>query len=818
MSKTIFSSEELQHVVKYGKEIARQHERPLTSLHILIALMTKKPNYCLPILHKAGVKLDGEGSIQEAGKRLKTQLGSDRLDEPEDTLKVMHDKACQLAQNQGHDNINSLYFVLALCRLRKSLAFQVLTEAGINLARLRQALLSRVSTLPSSDHVRLAEDDASQEPFAAAGEPERSVSPSDSAPSVAQYVRPAVKAQAAAKTAAPSTESGDSITERDLGDAFGLDPDEFPLLTSIARNITQEAAEGLIDPVIGREKEIQQMIQILKKRRTNNPCLVGDPGVGKTALVEGLALEIANESPAAWWLKDKLILGLETASLVAGTQLRGSFSEKMIQLKDEVKRSGGRVIIFIDEIHTLVGAGAGDSALDAANELKTALARGEFPCIGATTPPEYDLYIKKDLALERRFKQVYVAEPNPEETKGIIRGVINLYEDCHEIKYSAASIEAAVRLAGRYVTDRSFPDKALELLDTAGARTAVRGGDEVLENDVAHVLSLDLGIPIERMLLHSNGRFKEMSGFFAEHVIGHERPVHRVCEAIKRGIAGFSSSRPLASFLFVGPQGVGKMSTAQALARFLFDREDSILHFQMSEFTEKHAIGKLIGTAPGYVGHEQGGRLTDAIRRRPFRIIYFKDVLSAHPDVQELIFQLLTTGTLTDGQGRKAFFANTVVVLSQHTESDSLLAGGSSKRVGFAPASSDEPQRRDSEEVLRELERKFPMGLYSGTDERLVFYPLSDDEALQIAAKEAAIASSLLKEERDISFDVTDQVLGHLVANGGYSASSGAAGMRQTLARTVVSFLAERLLEQEIGAGDHVKVDLEQGQLTCGPG
>jgi len=814
---TVLATQELQNILRYAEQLSHQAGRPMTTLHILIATIAKGPNQVSELLKSLGIELSSQ-SIREIADRLKKKEGCDELAEPADTLRVMHAKACETALRHNN-SVGSLFYFLTLLRLRRALATRFLEESRIDLPRFRQFLLGRLGALPRK---RAAED--ADEPPAEAADEEQSngdapLSPSPAPPRQPHRV-PGAPPQAGKPLVKAPCPDGATIgplqsLELSANEQYRLDPEEYPLLTRITRNITLDAAMGKIDPVIGRRREIQQMVEILRKRHTNNPCLVGDPGVGKTALVEGLALEIVEKSPSVGWLRDRTLLGLETAQLVAGTQLRGSFSEKMIQLRQEVAKAQGKIIVFIDEIHTIVGAGGGETALDAANELKTVLARGEFPTIGATTLDEYKKYFEKDPALERRFQPVFVKEPAPQEAVEIIQGILRFYEEYHLVRFEPRSVDASVRLTSRYVTDRRLPGKAIDVLDWAGSRVSTALRDVVTEDDVAEVIADQVGIPLERLLLSSESRLREMESFIRTMVVGHDRSILRVCDALRRGMAGFSATRPLASMLFAGPAGTGKMQTARALARFLFNGEEAILSFQGSEFTEKHSLAKLIGTAPGFVGHEQGGRLTEGMYRRPFRIILFRDIMAAHPDVQELLAEMILTGTLTDGKARRVYFSNAVVILVQDLDTDKYFGDGNGSRVGFSPAPTPSDKTPITDDVImRRVERDLPPSLLNILDERVVFGPLTEEQVLQVVGLEVESQSSILTEERNISFELTAEAGLHLIRSGGFTRRGGGRLMKQTLARLVLSSMADRIHAGEISRGDHVVVGYSDGSFT----
>jgi ATP-dependent Clp protease ATP-binding subunit ClpC len=591
----------------------------------------------------------------------------------------------------------------------------------------------------------------------------------------------------------------------------GTDDDTAPassaVLDQFGTNLTQAARDGRLDPVIGRETEIERVIRVLCRRTKNNPVLLGEPGVGKTAAVEGLAQRIAaGEVPDR--LRRKQLYTLDLGALVAGSRYRGDFEERLKKVLKEV-RGRGDIILFVDEIHTMVGAGAAEGALDAASILKPLLARPELQLIGATTNDEYRRILTKDAALERRFQPVAMGEPTVPETVEILKGLRHHYEAHHRVVFTDAALVAAATLADRYVADRFLPDKAIDLIDEAGARTHLRGvpaGTEVGADDIAEVLADWTGVPVRRLTAAESQRLTTMEDELHRRVVGQDEAVGAVARAIRRTRAGLKDPRrPAGSFIFAGPTGVGKTDLCKALAEFLFGTDDALIQLDMSEFHDRHTVSRLVGAPPGYVGHDEGGQLTERVRRRPFSVVLFDEVEKAHPDVFHTLLQVLEDGALTDGQGRKVDFRNTVIILTTNLGARDLARA---LPVGFNSVGGDEHIQRL---VRDELKRQFRPELLNRIDETVVFRQLTEVELGSIADLMLARVADRMRD-LDMVLEVTDRARDHLVRKG-FDPAWGARPLRRTIQTSVEDALSERILFEELRPGQRVTVDCPDTEL-----
>jgi ATP-dependent Clp protease ATP-binding subunit ClpC len=708
----------------------------------------------------------------------------------------------------GHNYIGTEHILLGLIREGEGVAAQVLVKLGADLNRVRQQVIQLLSGYQGKDPVAV----------------------------------------------------GGSETSSDKGSQ---------VLDQFGRNLTQAAREGKLDPVIGREREMERVMQILSRRSKNNPVLVGEPGVGKTAVVEGLAQAIV-KGDVPETLKDKQVYSLDLGSLIAGSRYRGDFEERLKKVTKEI-RTRGDIIVFIDEIHTLVGAGAAEGAIDAASILKPLLARGELQTIGATTLDEYRKHFEKDAALERRFQSVQVHQPNPAHTINILKGLRDKYEAFHKVSITDGAIEAAVTLSNRYVQDRFLPDKAIDLIDEAGARMrlsilssppelrefdekiadvrrrkeeAIEGQDfekaaslrdeektllgerlqlektwrngeaggtgVVDEGVIAEVLAAATGIPVFKLTEEETARLMFMEKALHQRVIGQEQAISVLSKTIRRTRAGLKDpKRPSGSFIFAGPTGVGKTELAKALAEFLFDDEDALIALDMSEFGEKHTVSRLFGAPPGFVGFEDGGQLTEKVRRKPFSVVLFDEIEKAHPDIFNSLLQVLEEGRLTDGQGRVVDFKNTVIIMTTNLGTKDITGGP----VGFTMEGNAEATYQSMRgKVVEELKKNFRPEFLNRVDETIVFPQLTEDELLQIVHLFIKRLGDRLLD-RDITMGVSESARKQLITLG-WDPTMGARPLRRAVQQNVEDPLSERILQGELSPGSHVEVDFDGTDFT----
>ncbi|MGL3150424.1 ATP-dependent Clp protease ATP-binding subunit [Microbacterium sp. A82] len=778
--------------------------------HILLGLIHEGEGVAAKALESLGISLDavreqvqdiiGQGQQQPTGHIPFTPRAKK-------VLELSLREALQL----GHNYIGTEHILLGLIREGEGVAAQVLVKLGADLNKVRQQVIQLLSGAPG------------REP------------------------------------AAVGAQTNDSPAGTQGGSA---------VLDQFGRNLTQAARDNKLDPVIGREKEAERVMQILSRRSKNNPVLIGEPGVGKTAVVEGLAQAIV-KGDVPETLKDKQLYSLDLGSLIAGSRYRGDFEERLKKVTKEI-RTRGDIIVFIDEIHTLVGAGAAEGAIDAASILKPLLARGELQTIGATTLDEYRKHFEKDAALERRFQSVQVSEPTLPHTINILKGLRDRYEAHHKVQITDGAIVAAANLADRYVADRFLPDKAIDLIDEAGARLRLsilssppelrefdekiakvreqkeeaseeqdfekaaslrdeeksllaerlrlekqwRSGDVatnavVDEGLIAEVLAQATGIPVFKLTEEETARLVFMEKALHQRVVGQEEAIAALSRTIRRQRAGLKDpKRPSGSFIFAGPTGVGKTELAKALAEFLFDDEDALISLDMSEFGEKHTVSRLFGAPPGFVGFEEGGQLTEKVRRKPFSVVLFDEIEKAHPDIFNSLLQILEEGRLTDGQGRVVDFKNTVIIMTTNLGS-SAIAGGP---VGFqVEGNAQTSYERMKGKVDEELKRHFKPEFLNRVDDVIVFPQLSKLELVRIVDLFVKRLGDRLLD-RDMTIELTQAAKERLIEIG-FDPALGARPLRRAMQREIEDHLSERILHGELNSGDHVKVDAEDGKF-----
>lgn len=587
---------------------------------------------------------------------------------------------------------------------------------------------------------------------------------------------------------------------------FVLDGQKYPTLAVLGRNLTLAACRGELDPVVGREAAIEQTLDVLAKREGNNPCLVGVAGVGKTSVVRGLAQRIA-EAKDVVSLDDKIIIEIPIGELIAGTSVRGALAARLGSIRREVQQSRGRVVVFFDEIHQLF---SGEAAEEISSELKLALARGELPCIGATTLEEYQKAIGNDAALARRFSLVEIEEPSREDAYLVLEALRPRLEEHHHVHYHPDALALGVAWSVRYLPGRSLPDKAVSILDLAGARTRRRGGREVSSQAVAEVVAELADMPVERLLESDMERLLRLEEILAERVVGHGPEIGKIARILRRNAAGLGSRRPIGTFLLLGPSGVGKTETAKAIAEVLFHCDSALTRVDLNEYGEAHAVARLIGAPPGYVGHEAGGQLTEAVRRRPYQVILLDELEKAHPDVLTAFLGVFDEGRLTDGRGRTVDFTNTVILMTSNLGSGEVQSNR--RKVGFG---GDLESGADLGERIASCARaSLAPELYNRIDEVLVYAPLTREEVREIARRLLLAVGRTLRAQRGIGLEFSAEVVDFLLDNGGFDPALGARPMKRSVARLIEAPLAEKILAGELSPGNVVLLEIDQGQLA----
>ncbi len=805
-----------QNVLSYSLQSA--HEMGHTyigSEHLLLGLLKEEGGVAAHYLHERGVNLD---AVRHAIVQL-TGVGTPSQVSPADmtprTKKIIEASLYEAQQN-GQTMIGTEHLLLSLLGERDCVADRILEELGVSINDLRQDLITFLSNSAASSQAESKRGEAAQ--------------------------------------GVPSSEKSAL--------------DATTALKNFGRDLTALAKSGQMDPIIGRDLETERVIQILSRRTKNNPCLIGEPGVGKTAVVEGLAQRIASGNVPET-LREKSIITLDLASMIAGAKYRGEFEERFKNVMSEVRKNPN-MILFIDEIHTIIGAGAAEGAVDAANIIKPALARGEMQVIGATTISEYRKHIEKDAALERRFQSVTVGEPSKDETILILRGLREKYEAHHKLKISDSAIEAAVTLSTRYIADRFLPDKAIDLIDEAASRLRIsahtsppdlrdlearikslskekedaikeqkfelaaqlrdeeavakqeydtkkaawetsNGSTEltVTENDIADIVTQWTGIPVNRLLEEESEKLLHLDALLRERVIGQDEAVASVARAIRRGRMGLKDPRrPVGSFIFMGPTGIGKTELAKALAEVMFGNVNSMIRLDMSEYMEKHSVSKLIGSPPGYVGFEEGGQLTEQIRRRPYSVVLFDEIEKAHPDVFNILLQVLEDGILTDSQGRHVDFRNTVLILTSNVGASAL---SQAKTMGFTAAKDSEDDAAQRNRMMQALKETFRPEFLNRIDDIIVFHPLKTKDIEQIASLMLKDVKQRI-EDLGVKIEFSESVAAHL-AKEGFDPTYGARPLRRAIVRLVEDAFSTEMLEGKIQARDSIVSKVENGAV-----
>lgn len=802
------------------------------------------------------------------------------------TQKAQHalTQALATAQEMGHTYVGTEHILMGLLLTDDSIACRILNERGVNTESTKELIASSVgtgtpSTVSAADMTPMTKKVIEESSFASSRMSHNYIGTEHLLLAIISETESFANKLIRAQNASVSDIKNDLFEyfgagfeeERNEGAQKSASKNEkdsipgAPTLSKFGTNLCKLAKEGRIDPIIGRDAETERVIQILSRRTKNNPCLIGEPGVGKTAVVEGLAQRIT-DGAVPENLRDKIIVTLDISSMVAGAKYRGEFEERMKGVMEEVAKDP-RIILFVDEIHTIIGAGGAEGAVDAANIIKPALARGAMQLIGATTIDEYRKHIEKDAALERRFQSVLVGEPTPEEAVQILMGLRDKYEAHHKLKISDEAIEAAVQLSVRYIGDRFLPDKAIDLIDEAASRLRIKGftptpevkeleeklrsvsaekeeailGEDyeraaklrdsekalqdqigaqrkdptqptdaiVSRGDIEDIITAWTGIPVKKLAGEESERMLHLDQLLKERIVGQDAAVEAVAKAIRRGRTGLKDpNRPVGSFIFLGPTGVGKTELTKALADVMFGDENAMIRIDMSEYMEKHSTSKMIGSPPGYVGYDEGGQLTEKIRRHPYSVVLFDEIEKAHPDVFNILLQILEDGILTDAQGRRVDFKNTVIIMTSNVGAGNIVEP---KKLGFAPEkdTGDADMRRD---VMDALKRTFRPEFLNRVDEIVIFNKLTDTDIQQIAGLMLQeVANRIAAQGIQISFD---NAVTAMLAREGFDPVYGARPLRRAIVRKVEDGFSEEMLSGRIQEGDRVRAVLRDGSIV----
>jgi ATP-dependent Clp protease ATP-binding subunit ClpC len=812
---------ELAALRKIAEELAKGRGERVTTGHLLAAIASSA-GAAAELLKER--RLDAEVLLKAA--RVLT-------DDHADAVSRAFQRTRELAARSPSRDATGMHLLFALCQERTTAAYRAITQCGSDVTKLRTAAMQLAMgiigprrlapatqlSLPPTATKALAPQAAP--PHAARTAP-TPVGPRPRrhrpAPSAGVHARPSAGANAAAGLARPSPSGpppagqgtpspGPRVTSGSAraDERFELDPKRFPTLVSIGRNLTAAAARGELDPVLGREAEIDRTLDVLAKRHGNCPCLVGPAGVGKTSVVHGLAQRIADGRG------DRVIVEIDAAGLLAGTGVRGALAERMAQIRAEVAHSSGRVVLFFDELHSVLTADD-----EATAELKVSLGRGELACIGATTVEDYKRVVLADAGLSRRLTAIEVAELAPDEAVLALERVAPAFERHHGVRFSADAIAAAVVWSARYMPDRALPDKAVGVLDLAGARAKRRGERELGREQVAEVMSESCGVPIDRLLDADGARMLRLEELMGDRIVGHREALGRIARVLRRNASGFRSRRPIGSFLLLGPTGVGKTETAKAIAECLFHSPHAMTRLDFSEYAEAHAIARLVGAPPGYIGHDGGGQLTEAVRKRPYQVLLLDEIEKAHRDVLEAFLQVFDEGHLTDGRGRTVDFTNVVIAMTSNLGAD-VARPSRRGRIGFGESDGARAERdaREYGEALCAAARTgLPPELYNRIDEVLAFAPLGRADVAEVARRMLRALGEDLEAARGISLDVSEDAVEALLDEGGFDAELGARPMRRAIGRLVEAPIAEMILKGELDRGDVAMIDGEGGRVA----